>query len=267
LAALATVAPQLEDLGYQAIWVSGGREPGVFDAVDVLISATERVTIATGILNIWMETPQAVSAGWQRIEADQPGRLFIGLGISHAPLIDPLGVGPYSHPVERVRTFLDDLDALPVPVPKTRRLLGALGPRMLELARERTVGSHPYLVTVANTAAARKVLGEAFLAVELGVVLEPDLERAREVARAALARYFVLPNYTRNWLRAGFGPEDLQSGGSDRLIDALVALGDADAIRQRIEEHWKAGADHVAVQVLSAGDSSVETFRALGPVR
>jgi probable F420-dependent oxidoreductase len=262
-AVLAALAPELEELGYTAIWISGGREPGVFSAVDTLLRSTRAVTVATGVVNMWAETPESVTTAWHRVEAESPGRLFIGLGISHAPLIDKGGPPRYAQPLARSRAFLDGLDAQPSPLPPERRLLGALGPKMLHLARERTIGSHPYLVTADNTAAARAVLGDAFLAPEIGVLLEADRTRSREMARESLTRYFALPNYTRNWLRSGFTGDDLANGGSDRLIDALVAHGDLDVIAARIAEHRQAGADHVTLQVLNPAGDVLRTFRAL----
>jgi probable F420-dependent oxidoreductase len=264
---LSALAPVLEDLGYGTLWVSGGREPGVLDTVAELMDVTRAMTIAPGVVNIWAETPQSVTAAWNSIESRHPGRLMVGLGVSHGPLVNQAGLGTYTQPLERTRDFLDELDALADALPQSRRVLGALGPKMLELARERTFGSHPYLVTPENTAAARSVLGDAFVGPELGVVLEPDLARGRQIAREALSRYFALPNYTRNWLRAGFGPDDLLEGGSDRLIDAVVAIGDVDTVAQRVQEHREAGADHVAVQVLHPLDDMAGAFRALAPLR
>jgi probable F420-dependent oxidoreductase len=260
---LAALAPRLEDLGYGTIWVSGGREPGIFAAVNTLLKSTQTVTVATGVVNMWAETPESVTAAWHRAETTSPGRLLVGLGISHAPLIDKDGPARYSDPLGRTSAFLDDLDAQPSPVPTDRRLLGALGPKMLGLARDRSLGSHPYLVTAANTASARRVLGDAFLAPEIGVVLEPDRTRGRDIARKSLTRYFALPNYTRNWLRSGFTADDLADGGSDRLIDALVAHGDIRVIAERVAEHRAAGADHVALQVLDPGVALLPVFQAL----
>jgi probable F420-dependent oxidoreductase len=261
---LASLARTLEETGYGTMWISGGAEPGVFDAVDIALAATEQITVATGVVNIWMETPESVTGAWHRIEAQHPGRLQVGLGISHAPLVESTGRGVYERPLSRVRGFLDMLDAQPDPLPPERRLLGALGPRMLQLAAERTAGTHPYLVSVENTLAARAGVGpDRVVAPELGVVLEPDRQEARDVARAALARYLALPNYTNNWLRSGFTEDDLGGGGSDRLIDALVAHGDLDAILHRVREHRDAGADHVALQILGPQPHTEAGFRRL----
>jgi probable F420-dependent oxidoreductase len=266
LSELTVLAPVIEELGYGTLWISGGREPGVLATVASVLDVTRSMTIAPGIVNVWAETPQSVTRAWNAIESAHPGRLVVGLGVSHGPLVDEAGLGHYERPLDRVRDFLDGLDA-DDGVPRERRVLGALGPKMVDLARSRTLGSHPYLVTAEHTAAIRSRLGEAFLGPELGVVLEPDRDRGRAVARAALERYFRLPNYTRNWLRAGFGSEDLLNGGSDRLIDAVVAIGDIEAIARRVQEHRAAGADHVAVQVLNPVEDLADAFRALAALR
>jgi probable F420-dependent oxidoreductase len=178
--------------------------------------------------------------------------------------VEGAGAGVYEKPLARTRAFLDGLDAEPGPLPPGRRVLGALGPRMLELAAGRTAGAHPYLVPVDGTARARAGVGpDRLVAPELGVVLEPDLPAARDLARQALARYLGLPNYTNNWLRSGFTDDDLADGGSDRLIDALVALGDPAAVARRVAEHREAGADHVALQVLGPRPHAADAFRAL----
>jgi probable F420-dependent oxidoreductase len=261
---LTALAGALEDSGYGTLWISGGGEPGVFGPIEAALGATDRIVVAAGVVNIWMETPASVTDAWHRLEQRHPGRVFVGLGISHAPLVEGAGAGVYERPLARTRGFLDELDAAADPLPPGRRVLGALGPRMLQLAAERTAGTHPYLVPVAGTAAARAGVGPGQLvAPELGVVLDPDLPRARDLAREALARYFRLPNYTNNWRRAGFTDEDIAGGGSDRLIDALVALGDAAAVARRVTEHREAGADHVALQVLGPRPHDADAFRTL----
>jgi probable F420-dependent oxidoreductase len=259
---LTTVAREVERLGYGALWISGGGSSGVFEDVDRVLAVTERITVATGIVNLWVETPESVTAAWHRAEQAHPGRLYVGLGISHAPMVDRLPGASYDKPLARTRAFLDELDALPSPLPPERRLLGALGPKMVQLAAERTLGSHPYLVTVENTAAARESAGESFLAPELGVVLEADLARARDLGRTALELYFGLPNYTNNWLRAGFSEADVTSR-SDRLLDSLLALGDVAAVAERVQAHRQAGADHVTLQVLGPQPHSTELLAQL----
>lgn len=246
---LAALAVQVEQLGFGAIWVAGGISPGVFADVERVLAATERITVATGVVNVWFETPETVTEGWHRVERSHPGRVYVGLGISHAPLVDRLPDTRYDRPLARMRSFLDQLDALPDPLPPERRLLGALGPEMVRLAAERTLGTHPYLVTPENTAAARDAVGAGFLAPELGVVLSADLARGRELGRVALQPYAGLPNYTRNWLRSGLTEQDVTSS-SDRLLDRVLALGDVEAIARQVQAHRTAGADHVALQVL-----------------
>src|SRR3954452_14713047 len=261
---LASLATALEDAGYGAIWISGGGEPGVFATVAAVLGETSRIPVATGVVNLWMETPATVTEAWHRLEERHPGRLLVGLGISHAPLVERAGAGVYEKPLARTRAFLDALDAEPDPLPPGRRVLGALGPRMLALAAERPAGAHPYLVTADGTARARAGVGpDRLVAPELGVVLEPDLPAARDLAREALTRYLGLPNYTNTWLRSGFTADDLADGGSDRQMAALVALGDPAAVARRVAEHREAGADHVAVQVLGPRPHAADAFRAL----
>src|SRR3954468_13331299 len=240
-------AAELEELGYSALWIPGRRGGPVFDAAGVLLRATREVTVATGILNIWMHDPEQAAAERAQLDDAYEGRFLLGLGVSHAPLVDR-----YEKPLAAMRGYLDSLDAAEPPVIKEARALAALGPKMLELARDRSAGAHPYLVTVEHTRRARETLGGApLLAPELGVVLENDEQRAREVARRALEVYLGLPNYVNNWRRLGYGNDDLANGGSDRLIDDLVAWGDVEGIAERIEEHFDAGADHVCLQVIS----------------
>ncbi|MDO9457557.1 TIGR03620 family F420-dependent LLM class oxidoreductase [Nocardioides sp.] len=260
---LARLGAELEQLGYGAIWISGGIETGVFDKVEKVLAGSERITVATGIVNIWLETPETVTDAWHRLEAQYPGRLYVGLGVSHAPAIDALTDHTYAKPLARTRWFLDELDAADDPLPPERRVLAALGPKNLALAAERSLGTHPYLVTPTNTAAARAGVGTALCAPELGVVLDDDVDRGRAVARKAIAMYFGLPNYTNNWKRSGFTDDDLADGGSDTLIDALVGIGDVDAIARRVAEHRDAGADHVCLQVLGDDTDLSATFAAL----
>lgn len=258
-------AREAEALGYGTVWIGGGGEPGVFDLVEKVLAATERILVATGIVNIWAETPQSVTRAWHTLEERYPGRLYVGLGISHSRVVDGLGQ-TYDRPLGRTREFLDALDAETDPLPADRRLLAALGPKMLALAAERTLGTHPYLTTTANTAAARAGVGpDKVVATELGVVLDPDLDAARRQGQDALAFYVGLPNYANNWLRSGFTEDHFDHGASPRLVDALLALGDPDAISARIEAHRAAGADHVCVQVLGDDPDRAAVLRALAP--
>ena len=250
-------AAELEELGYGAIWLGGS--PGVDRAV-ALIDATSRITVATGILSIWQDSADDVAKSVAALDDATNDRFILGLGVSHAPMTPG-----YSRPYAKMAEYLGELDAAPVPVPAEQRVLAALGPKMLKLAADRAGGAHPYLVTVEHVVRARAALGpDRLLAPELGVVLGADLTRARATARAALAYYLPLPNYTDNWLRLGFTGQDLADGGSDRLIDALFALGDIDTVRARIGAFHDAGADHVALQVLEPdGELPREQWREL----
>jgi probable F420-dependent oxidoreductase len=227
--------------------------------------------VATRILNIWMHGPSEVAERYQKLTATYPDRLLIGLGASHAPIVDAAEAG-YRRPMAKMVEFLDELDAAAPSVPREARVLAALGPTMLGLAGARASGAHPYLVPAEHTAAAREVLGpDAFLGPELGVVLETDPVKARETARAGMTMYFDLPNYMNNLRRYGFGADDLTAPGSDRLIDALIAWGDEEAIAARVAERRDAGADHVAIQVLTGAQTAEATFpieqwRRLAPV-
>ena len=248
---ISEAAAELDELGFGTLWISGGAGGPLFDDVERLLRATERAVVATGVLNLWSHEPADVAAEHARLSAAYGRRIMLGIGVSHGPMVSRLDGAVYAKPLAKTRQYLDALDATPVPVPVAERLLGALGPRMLELARERSAGAHPYLVTVDHTAFARRVLGDdALLAPEQMVILDDDSTSARESARAHLERYLRLPNYTNNLMKFGLSEDDLLGGGSDRLVDAVVAWGDLDAVASRIEEHLDAGADHVGIQVL-----------------
>lgn len=267
-AAAADAARELEGLGYGALFVPDVGGP-VLEAVEELLDATDSIALATGILNIWMHEPAYVAAGLARLEAAHPGRFTLGLGASHAAVVDGESPGRYRRPLSAMRDYLDRLDLAAPPVPAEARILAALGPRMLELARERAAGAHPYLVTVAQTAAARAALGPGrLLAPELSVVLDGDRERGLAAARAHLAGYLQLPNYTASFRRAGFGEEDLAGGGSERLVSAIVACGGEEEIADRVGKHLAAGADHVCIQVVHPGGDEYlarEEWRRLAP--
>ncbi len=261
-------AAELETLGFGALWLPGGIGGDIFEAASALLDATSRVVLATGILNLWMHEPAEVAAAHTRITSAHADRFLLGVGVSHAPLVDADHAGRYTRPLEATRRYLDALDAASPPVPVDERALAALGPRMLELARDRSRGAHPYLVTPEHTHGARAVLGPGpLLAPEQSAVLEPDPARARELARQHLAIYLQLPNYVRNLRRLGFSLDDVAPPGSDRLVDSIVVWGDAAAIARRVREHHDAGADHVCVQVI-APDLRVpplDAWRELGP--
>jgi probable F420-dependent oxidoreductase len=261
-AAIADAAAELDELGYRTLWIpdAGG---DVFGAVDLLLDAAPTATIATGILNIWMHEPAVVARETARREETHPGRFVLGLGASHAALVER-----YAKPWSAMRDYLEALDATTPAVPADNRLIAALGPRMLRLAAERSAGAHPYLVTVEHTRAAREALGAGgILAPEIPIVLDEDPARGLERARAHVADYLELPNYARNVLRMGFGEEDLRDGGSDRLVHAIVAVGDEEAIAARVAEHLDAGADHVCIQAVGPMGQPLprEAWRRLAP--
>ena len=247
----AEAAAELEELGYSALWIPdvGGK---VFDAVENLLHATERVVVATGILNLWMHEPADVARSYHECVAEYGDRLILGIGVSHAPLVDAGEPGRYKKPLAATQAYLDALDATEQPVPVQARVLAALGPKMLHLSATRANGSHPYLVTPAFTAQARAVLGDGpLLLPEQTAILTTDADQARAIGTEWLRNYLLLPNYANNLLRSGFAREDLDSV-SDRLFDAMIVWGDEEAILRRVHEHVEAGADHVCLQVLDS---------------
>lgn len=262
----AEAAAELDDLGYRAIWIPdvGG---DVLAAVENLLGATPAIGVATGILNVWMNEPAAVAARRSSWDAAWQNRFTLGLGVSHAPLIDQRQAGLYDKPYSKMVEYLDALDAAPEPYPAEARVLAALKPRMLRLARDRAAGAHPYFVPAEHVAHAREVLGpDATIAVELAVVRDTDASSARATARRHTAMYVSLPNYTNNLRDFGFGDDDFSDAGSDRLVDAIVAWGDDDAIAQRVAGMRAAGADHVCVQVIRPDDEMPRAdWRALAP--
>jgi probable F420-dependent oxidoreductase len=264
----ATLATELEGLGYSALWIPdvGG---DVFTPIGTLLGATTTATVATGILNIWMHTPEETAAQHAALTAAHGHRFLCGIGVSHRPFIDHVNEpGTYDKPVDKVSAFLDGLDAADPPLAPGDRCIAALGPRMLELARTRTAGTHPYLVTPEHTQRAREAVGpDVLVASEQAVVLETDPTTARATARTHLATYLGLPNYTNNWKRIGFTDEDLADGGSDRLVDALVAWGDEQTIATRVQAQRDAGADHVCIQALEPDPRAWPTaqWRTLAP--
>jgi len=247
----AEAAAELEELGFTALWIPDVGGP-VFDSVDRLLSSTKRVVIATGILNLWMHEPSEVADRYASLTKAHGERFLLGIGVSHAPLIDTREPGLYRKPLAAMRSFLDGLDAADTPVPAENRVLAALGPKMLELSATRARGAHPYLVTPDHTAQARELLGTGpLLLPEQAVLLADNRDDARAVGTDWLRTYTSLPNYANNLLRSGFTQDDLDTV-SDRLFDAIIAWGDEDAIVGRVDEHKQAGADHVCVQALTA---------------
>ena len=257
-------AAELEALGFHALFIPdvGG---DVLAAVAELLDATRAIPLATGILNIWMHDAAAVGAGVAAIERRHPGRFLLGLGASHAAVVDAETPGRYERPLSAMRAYLDALDDAAETVVPARRILAALGPRMLELARERSSGAHPYLVPVEHTRIARAALGpDRLLAPEISVLIDPDPQRALERARAFVSDYLALPNYAHNLLRLGYPPAEVDQPGSERLVRDLVAFGDPDTIAARVAAHRQAGADHVTLHVIGAGETLPrEQWRAL----
>ncbi|SED08414.1 probable F420-dependent oxidoreductase, MSMEG_4141 family [Streptomyces sp. 2231.1] len=239
---LAEAAAELQELGYGAAWLGGSS--AARHAVP-LLGATSSLVVGTSIQSIWQYEAGESAAAFAEVEAAHPGRFLLGLGVSHAKLADQ-----YRRPYSALVAYLDALDEAGVPA--ERRVLAALGPKTLELSRNRAAGAVPYLVTAEHTAQARGILGDdALLAPELMVVLETDPARARALARETLATYLAMPNYTNNFLRLGFTEEDIAGGGSDRLVDAVFAWGDENRVRDRIDTFRSAGADHLALQIVS----------------
>lgn len=250
----------IEDLGYGALW-AGGSPPAELDWVEPILGATERLRVATAIVNIWTAEAGPIAESYHRIEQAYPGRFLLGIGVGH-----PEAHQEYRKPYDALNDYLDRLDEYGVP--KERRVLAALGPQVLKLSARRTAGAHPYLTTPEHTAQARELIGpDAFLAPEHKAVLTTDPEKAREVGRRALAIYLDLANYVNNWKRLGFGDEDVAKPGSDRLVDAVVAYGTPETIAARLKSHLDAGADHVPVQVLTGPDKLVPALAELaGPL-
>ncbi|WP_299557356.1 LLM class F420-dependent oxidoreductase [uncultured Mycolicibacterium sp.] len=262
----AEAAAELDELGYPALWIPDVGGP-VLDSVANLLGATRNTVIATGILNLWMHEPAEVAARYAALTAEHGERFLLGIGCSHAPLIDAREPGRYRRPLAATRAFLDGLDAAEQPVPRANRVLAALGPKMLTLAAERSRGAHPYLVTPAHTAEARAVLGAGpLLLPEQTVILTTDRDAARAIGTDWLRSYLALPNYANNLRRLGFSDDDIATV-SDRLFDAIIAWGDEGAVAARVREHLQAGADHVCVQVLLADPRAFprEQWRRLAP--
>jgi probable F420-dependent oxidoreductase len=263
----ADAAAELEALGYTALWVPdvGG---DLFGAVERLLGATSTATVATGILNLWMHTAEETAENHARLVGAHGNRFLVGIGVSHQVLIDTVTEpGRYARPLSAMVEYLDGLDGADPPLDRSSRVLAALGPKMLELARQRAAGVHPYNVTPEHTYRAREAVGPSALVLpELAVVLSTDADAARTLARQHLATYLGLPNYTNNLRRLGFTEDDLAPPGSDRLVDALVAWGDEAAVAAGVQAHRDAGADHVCIQVLSEeGDFPLDAWRRLAP--
>ena len=268
----AEAAAELEALGYGAIWIPEALGREAFTSAALLLGGTRRIVVATGIANVWARDAMAMAAAQKTLAEAYPERFLLGVGVSHAPMVDAIRGHHYTKPLTFMREYLAKMDAAPFmavgPATPPERVIGALHPKMLALSREVAAGAHPYLVTPEHTARARTILGaDRLLAPEQAAVLETDPSVARAVGRAHLAIYLSLPNYRRNLLTLGFTEADLADGGSDRLVDGIVAWGDVDAIARRVRAHHDAGADHVCVQVLDPDPRALpmRQWRALAP--
>ena len=253
-------AKDIEALGYGAVWV-GGSPPAELEWVEPILEKTTTLQVATGIVNIWTAAARPVAESFHRIDKAYPGRFLLGIGVGH-----PEANQEFRKPIDALTDYLDKLDEYGVP--QNRRVVAALGPKVLRLSADRAAGPHPYLTTPEHTAQARELLGpDAFIAPEHKVVLTTDAEKARAVGRKALEIYLNLTNYLNSWKRLGFSDEDVAKPGSDRLVDAVVAYGTVDAVAARLKEHLDAGADHVPVQVLTSPDKLVPALAELaGPL-
>jgi probable F420-dependent oxidoreductase len=240
---------EIEELGYGGLWL--GRADNIPHLTGTLLGMTRTLVVGTSIINIWINPAQEVATGYSQVASLYPGRLIVGLGVSHPQFVEPTGQR-YTRPLQRMRSYLDALDNIMPTVPSGFRALAALGPRMLELSGQRSAGALPYLTTPEHTRRAREILGpDALLVAEQKVVLDRNVSSARELARGGIKRYLQRPSYASNLQSLGFSDEDRANGGSDRIVDSLVAWGDETAIRRRVQEHLEAGANHVAVQILT----------------
>jgi probable F420-dependent oxidoreductase len=264
------LAVELEELGYGAVWLPEVAGRDVFVHMALLLSATTNLIGATGIANIWGRDAVAMAGAVKGLTEAFPERVLVGLGVSHQPLVEGLRGHNYDKPLTAMRTYLERFDASPYsafrPTTPVRRVLAALGPKMLELSADKADGAHPYFTPPEHTALARQTLGPGpLLCPEQAVLLESDPERARLIGRAYCSVYTRLPNYANNLRRLGFTDDDLENGGSDRLVDAIVSWGGVEEITARVKAHFDAGADHVCVQMLpdSPRGVPVEQWREL----
>jgi probable F420-dependent oxidoreductase len=263
-AAVLDAATELEELGYSRLWVPAGFGDTVPPRFRDILDGTQRIGVASGIVSIWHTSPAEAAAFTEEVDRVHPGRFLLGLGASHAALVEGQGT-IYRKPYSKMVEYIDALDA--AGLPPERRILAALGPRMLEISRDRSAGAHPYFIPAEHTAEARTALGpDRLLAPEVAVVLDADAAAARATARQYMTGYLALPNYTNNLRRFGWTDEDFSDGGSDRLVDALIPWGTVEQVAAGIDKHYQAGADEVAIQVLDGGENMTfpaEAFRAL----
>jgi probable F420-dependent oxidoreductase len=253
-------ANELEALGLTTVWI---RATGFFERSGSILDATSQLVVASSVLSIWQRPAADVRNEASDLLRRHPDRVVLGVGVSHRPLVDREHPGRFQQPVAAMQRHLDELDAGQTPVPRERRLIAALGPRMLSVCRDRALGTHPYLVTPEHSRIAREALGPSGVVAPAHVaILEPDARLARERARRHFTSpYPGLPNYRNTLLRLGFSERDLDGAGSDRLVDALVAWGEPEAVARRLRAHLRHGADHVAVQLLDARSDVAEAPR------
>lgn len=253
-------AVEIEKLGYGAVWV-GGSPDAELSFVEPILAQTTTLQVATGVITTWTAAPDSVAESFHRIDNVYPGRFLLGIGVGH-----PEALTQYRNPIEALNAYLDKLDEYGVPA--NRRVIAALGPRVLRLSAERSAGAHPYLTTPDHTAQARTLMGpQAFLAPEHKALLSTHATQAREVGRQSLDMYLGLRNYVNNWKRLGFNDDDLTRPISDRLVDAMIAHGTIDAVAARLNEHLDAGANHVPIRVLTSPDKLLADLTALaGPL-
>ena len=254
-AQLTELARRTEELGYGALWYPEARGHEAFSLGSFLLAQTKKLILATGIANIYARDATTAKQGQHTLAKLSGGRFLLGLGVSHVPMVEGLRGHHYGKPVATMRAYLDGMagaaDAAPPVEEEPPTVLAALGPNMTELGAQRTAGIHPYNVPPEHTAWARKLVGPGpWICTEQMVLMVEEPGKARELARKNLDHYMALPNYRNNWLRLGFSEEELAGGGSDRFIDAIVAWGSAAAIKERIQAHLEAGADHVCIQPL-----------------
>lgn len=273
----AALAQRVEDWGYSTLWLpeAFGRDPMV--AASWLLANTQTLQIATGIANVYARDALAAVNSQYGLNEQSGGRFLLGLGVSHPPLVEGLRGHNYDKPLPTMRAYLDGIAGAQYPSPMPREklatVLATLGPKMLAMAAELADGAHSYNVTPEHTAMAREILGpDKLLCPEQMVILETDPQIARGMARQVLRHSTGMPNYRNSFLRQGFTSDDLENGGSDRFIDSIVAWGDEDAIRRRIQEHWDAGADHVCIQTLAkhgmcASEDDLKVFELLAPAK
>ena len=253
----ANTAKRIEDLGFSALWIpeTVGRNP--FAHAAWLLANTTSLVIATGIANIYHREPGVTLAAQHTLAEQSDDRFLLGLGVSHQPLVEGLRGLTYGKPVSTMRAYLQKMKTSPYSAPRIaqppKTVIAALGPNMLKLAASEVDGAHPYFISPVHTKMARETMGpDAWLCVEQKVIMETDAALARAAARRAASTYQGLPNYRNNWLRMGLSESDINESGSDAFIDATFAWGDVDAIRERIDEHMQAGANHVCVQPIRA---------------